>query len=62
MNITTLKQRIKRSGIKKQFLAKKVGIHYSHLSRILNGTTINPNPKTLIKIDNIISKIKASTD
>lgn len=56
MNITALNQRIKRSGIKKQFIARKVGIHYTHLSRILNGVTKKPNPDIIKKIKKVISK------
>lgn len=55
MNITSLNQRIKRSGLKKQFIAKRAGIHYTHLSRILNGVTKKPNPITLKKINQVIS-------
>ena len=56
MNIKSLNQRIKKSGLKKQFIAKHSGIHYAHLSRILNGTTKRPNPRTITKIEKLLSK------
>jgi len=57
MDLNSLNQRIMESGLKKTKIAREVGIHNTHLSRILNGhTKRSPNPKIIKRILKTISK------
>jgi predicted transcriptional regulator len=49
-----LQKQIAKRGLKKVWIAKQVGIHPVHLSRIIHGDR-NPSKRTLRKILDVIS-------
>lgn len=54
MNLTTINQLIKRSGLKKKYIARKVGIKQMELSHILHKRR-TPKPELLKQIYLVVS-------
>lgn len=58
MELKSLNQRIIKSGLKKNKIAEKIGIHRVHLSRIINGNIRKPNPLIISRIKKVLENIR----